>query len=174
MTNAFKPSLLKNQNGQSRSSSHHPQEPPAGRRRRPARAARASAAVVPGSVAGLDPAGARERRARRRRREDAALGRRRLVQERRRQAPAVLDLDLEPHPLLALRAPVGLGEEVVGALGGERHRDGAVLLEAAAPAAAAAVDGRRLRQVVAGVAEPVCRGVGGLHHRRVVVRLENW
>lgn len=162
----------KNQNGQSRSSSsHHPQEPAAGR---PARAARASAAVVPGSVAGLDPAGARERRARRRRREDAALGRRRLVQERRRQAPAVLDLDLEPHPLLALRAPVGLGEEVVGALGGERHRDGAVLLEAAAPAAAAAVDGRRLRQVVAGVAEPVRRGVGGLHHRRVVVRLENW
>lgn len=174
MTNAFKPSLLKsgsNQNGQSRSSSHHPQEPAAGR---PARAAPASAAVVPGAVAGLDPAGARERRARRRRREDAALGRWRLVQERRRQAPAVLDLDLEPHPLLALRAPVGLGEEVVGALGGERHRDGAVLLEAAAPAAAAAVDGRRLRQVVAGVAEPVCRGVGGLHHRRVVVRLENW
>jgi len=44
---------------------------------------------------------------------------------------------------------------------------------AATAASAAAVDGRRLLQVFAGIAEGVRGGVGGLHHRRVVVRLEN-
>ena len=86
----------------------------------------------------------------------------------------MLDLDLEPHPLLALRSSVGLGEEVVGSLEGESDRYGVVLLEAATPSSAAAIDGRRLLQVFAGVAEVVRGGVGGLHHRRVVVRLENW
>ena len=119
-----------------RHSDSRPQEPAAGRRRS-ARTAPARATVVPGAIPRLDPACAREGRPGRGRREDALLGRRGRVLQRRRQALAVLDLDLEAHPLLALRAAVGVGEEVVGALLDKRHRDGVVLLEAAATAAAA-------------------------------------
>jgi len=151
-----------------RHSDSRPQEPAAGRRRS-TRTAPARAAVVPGAIPRLDPACAREGRPGRGRREDALLGRRGRVLQRRRQALAVLDLDLEAHPLLALRAAVGVGEEVVGALLDEKDRDGVVLLEAAA-----AVDVGGRRQVVGGVAEVVGGGVGSVHHRRVVVRLEYW
>jgi hypothetical protein len=67
--------------------------------------------VTTGAAPWLDCPGAGERRP----------GRRwRRVLQRRRQALAVLDLDLEPHPRLALRAAVSLREEVVGSLNEER------------------------------------------------------
>ncbi|BAT17026.1 Os12g0454701, partial [Oryza sativa Japonica Group] len=145
----------------------YPQQPHAGS---------APAALPLRQVAGGAGAGAGDARAHARpvgrRREDARLRRRRRVREVRRQAAAVGDLDLEPHPFLALRAVAGFGEEVVGALDGERDGDGG------------GARGRRRRVAVAGavdeglralgVAERVGGGVRRLNHRRAVVRLEDW
>jgi hypothetical protein len=97
------------QQGRKSRPKNHPREPSS---RRPGHAAAAHVGnVTTGAAPWLDCPGAGERRP----------GRRwRRVLQRRRQALAVLDLDLEPHPRLALRAAVSLREEVVGSLNEER------------------------------------------------------
>lgn len=128
--------------------------PPSSRRRSPA----------PGDAGSCSSVG--------RRREDARLRRRRRVREVRRQAAAVGDLDLEPHPFLALRAVAGFGEEVVGALDGERDGDGGGARGRRRRVAVAGAVDEGLR--VLGVAERVGGGVRRLNHRRAVIRLEDW
>lgn len=81
----------------------------------------------------------------------------------------MLDVDLEPHPALALDAVVGVGEEVVRALVGQRDRDAQRLPElVAAPAVLEEV-------IVGGVVDAaglVGREVVSLDHGLVGVRVE--
>lgn len=95
-------------------------------------------------------------------------GERLVVRRRhRREAVAARDGELEPHPLPAMLASPGVGEEVVGTLRRQHHRQERLLR--LPPAAAAS--GRRRRAAIA--AELVDGGVGGVHHRVVRVGAEN-
>ncbi|KAF7844703.1 uncharacterized protein G2W53_001608 [Senna tora] len=94
--------------------------------------------------------------------------RRRLV-EARRQAEAVLDVDLEGHPALALNAIVAVGEVVVWTFYGQRNGDGQRLAETIG---AAVVDEGAVIGVIGG-AVPVRGHIVSLNHGLVRIRVEN-
>jgi len=95
------------------------------------------------------------------------VGRRRRLVEAGRQAEAMLNLDLEGHATLALDTVVGVGEVVVVALDDQRNCYGQRLLELlVAPVV--------LERVVVHGAAQVGGVVGGLDHRHVRIRIENY